>query len=190
MASTFCVLEPNDPLRVLLPSLEVTQTPVGNNPFEKVSCSSQEEQIFAFCYPETVGNTSFPVHTISPTLSQICENRTIGNNTSTPPFRPVSTSEAHLPMSMRSPYAVSDRVASNHSCTRIVLLHATSSSPSCESERSTAIERYHPNVSRLSLMFHVDSKDGCGTRRKPRRPVNPGARLLLLQVVLRFHNRG
>lgn len=173
MASTFCVLEPNDPLRVLLPSLEVTQTPVGNNPFEKVSCSSQEEQIFAFCYPET-----------------ICENRTIGNNTSTPPFRPVSTSEAHLPMSMRSPYAVSDRVASNHSCTRIVLLHATSSSPSCKSERSTAIKRYHPNVSRLSLMFHVNSKGGCGTRRKPRRPVNPGARLLLLQAVLRFHNRG
>lgn len=192
MASTFCVSEPNDPLRVLLPSLEVTQAPVGNGQFEKVSCSSQEEQIFAFCYPETVGKTSIPVadcNTLSPTLSPIRENHSIGN-TSTPSFRRTSTSEDYLPMSTRSPYAVSDCVASNHSRARTALLHATPSPRPCKSERSTAIKRYHLNVSRLSLMSRVNPKGGCSTRRKPRRPVNPGARVLLLQAVLQFHNRG
>ncbi|KAI6000561.1 hypothetical protein EDD15DRAFT_1765611 [Pisolithus albus] len=137
------LLEPNDPLRVLLPSLEVTQAPVGNGQFEKVSCSSQEEQVFAFCYPETVGKTSIPVadcNTLSPTLSPIRENHSIGN-TSTPSFQRTSTSEDYLPMSTRSPYAVSDCAASNHSCTRTALLHATPSPRPCKSERSTAIKR-------------------------------------------------
>ncbi|KAI6125781.1 hypothetical protein EDD17DRAFT_962545 [Pisolithus thermaeus] len=122
----------------------VTQTPVKNDPFEKVSCSSQEEHIFAFCHPEGVDNSSSlaaDVSTPSPALSRNCENHTDGNNTSMPSFRSMRTSEPHLPMPTRSPYVVSDCVVSNRSYSRVALLHATSSSPSCDSEQSTTVKR-------------------------------------------------
>lgn len=164
----------------------VTQTPVKNDPFEKVSCSSQEEHIFAFCHPEGVDNSSSlaaDVSTPSPALSRNCENHTDGNNTSMPSFRSMRTSEPHLPMPTRSPYVVSDCVVSNRSYSRVALLHATSSSPSCDSEQSTTVKRYHSYVSRLLLTFHVNPKDGRDARRKPRRPVNSRAHPLLLPAV-------
>lgn len=145
MASTLCVLEPNDPLRALLPSLEVAQTPVRN--VGKVPCSPQEEQIFAFCYPDTADKSSNP-GPLPPTLSRDRKHHTIRNNRLTDSLPSVKTSDFYLPT--RPPYAVSDRFVSNR---RVPLSsHAASSSPTfCKSEGSTAIGRYHPCVFKVAI---------------------------------------
>ncbi|KAI6046158.1 hypothetical protein EDC04DRAFT_2598358 [Pisolithus marmoratus] len=130
MASTFGVLKPNDPLRALLPSLEVRQALTRNVPFEKVSYSSQEQQIFAFCHPETVDKSSKsnPVagfSALSPTLSWDYKNHSTRNNTVTPSFQPARMSDFYLPMTASSPHAAPDCFVSSHNCSGVSLSSPT-----------------------------------------------------------------